>query len=96
MYRRRDIVLETLIHEGCHTSLDPMYKHSDTWKEAQNKDNYFITNYGQNHPVREDLAETFLLYFALRCKPDMLNDNMINFLSKKILSFFYITTHIIM
>jgi len=83
-YLRKDIVLETLIHEGCHTSLDPMYKKSDTWKQAQNKDNYFITDYGQLHPVREDLAETFLVYFALRCKPNRLNNFMINLISKKL------------
>lgn len=67
---------ETLIHEATHTSLDMSHSKNRDWLKAQNKDPEFISTYAKEHPIREDLAETFLLYFALKYKEDRIPDDM--------------------
>lgn len=65
-YERDGILEETLLHEGCHTSLDAYHSTSEGWKRAQAADGEFISNYAQENPLREDVAETFPLYLAVR------------------------------
>lgn len=74
---------EILIHEASHTSLDsyiydPKWKDKwkDKWKEAQEKDNKYISTYAaiedENNIKggREDIAESFLAYFAVTYRID--------------------------
>ena len=44
------------------------------WIDAQNKDNNFISEYAKEFPNREDIAESYLLYFALKHKREKLSD----------------------
>lgn len=60
------ILEETLIHETTHASLDAEYEDTPDWKAAQEADGRFITSYAKEFPDREDLAESFLLYLAVR------------------------------
>ena len=46
------------------------------WIDAQNKDNNFISEYAKEFPNREDIAESYLLYFALKHK-DFTSDTTI-------------------
>jgi len=74
---------EILIHEASHTSLDSYIydpkskdKWKDKWKEAQEKDNKYISTYAaiedENNIKggREDIAESFLAYFAVTYRID--------------------------
>ena len=66
-------VEEILLHEGAHVSLDPMIENDPGWRSAQEADGAFISDYARNHPDREDVAESFWAYFALRQRSDRLS-----------------------
>ena len=53
-------VEEALLHEGVHTSLDETHAAAPGWLTAQAADPTFISTYAQDHPAREDLAESFV------------------------------------
>ena len=63
---------EVLFHEGAHVSLQ---NHQDTpgWRAAQEADGEYISYYARDFPDSEDVAESMLLYFALRYRPDRLS-----------------------
>lgn len=64
-----DYIEEILIHESAHTSLDPNHAAAPGWLQAQTLDGEFISDYASTYPDREDIAESFLTFFALRFKP---------------------------
>jgi hypothetical protein len=68
-YERTGILEETLIHEASHTSLDDAFARDAGWLAAQKADVNFISNYAKDNPIREDVAETFLLWMAVRQFP---------------------------
>ena len=60
---------EELVHEAAHTSLDPPWMgivNAVDWGAAQTADGNFISDYARDHPEREDIAESFLPYLAVR------------------------------
>lgn len=63
---------EVLMHEGAHTSLDDAHKLAEGWRAAQKADGAFISEYARDHPAREDIAESFLTWFAVRYHPERL------------------------
>lgn len=65
-YERDGILEETLMHEGSHTSLDGRYADHSDWKQAQQLDGGFISEYAKENPRREDVAESFVPYLAVR------------------------------
>lgn len=73
-YKSQGILEETLFHEASHTSLDSLHANKLAWIDAQNKDNNFISEYAKEFPNREDIAESYLLYFALKHKREKLSD----------------------
>lgn len=73
IYENDGILEETLVHEASHTSLDAMHALSEAWKAAQEADPAFISTYARDNPEREDIAESFLLYMALRYRPDRIS-----------------------
>ena len=75
-YIRGGILAETLYHEASHTSLDRAHSASKGWLEAQEKDGGFISGYAKSNPRREDVAETYLMYFAVRYKPHRIDDKL--------------------
>jgi hypothetical protein len=83
-YLRAGILEETFVHEATHTSLDEFHANDKDWLKAQRNDPGFISSYAQKHPLREDLAETFLLYFALSYKEDRLPEKMKTLIQKTI------------
>jgi hypothetical protein len=66
LYEADGILEETLIHEASHTSLDKAHSESAGWVAAQEGDAAYISAYALENPVREDVAESFLLWLALR------------------------------
>ena len=75
-YIRGGILAETFYHEAAHTSLDRTHSGNKDWLAAQKKDPEFISGYAKGHPRREDVAETYLLYFALRYKPGRIPEKL--------------------
>ena len=74
-YIKQGILEEILIHEACHTSLD-YYAYYDGWKSAQIEDkNKYISTYARDNPAREDIAESFLAYFAVTYRKDRISQN---------------------
>jgi hypothetical protein len=61
------ILEETLAHEAAHASLDPLLSESEAWLDAQAADGAFISEYAQDHPAREDVAETVVPWIAVCC-----------------------------
>ncbi len=80
----KGILEETLVHEATHTSLDAYHASNEQWIAAQNKDTEFISVYAKKNPKREDLAESFLLYLALRYKPNQIDDKTRELIEKTI------------
>ena len=75
-YIRGGILAETLYHEASHTSLDRTHARNKDWLAAQKKDGKFISRYAKDNPFREDVAETYLLYFAYRYKPHRIDKKL--------------------
>ncbi|MGB0420482.1 MAG: hypothetical protein ACPGL0_04860 [Limisphaerales bacterium] len=63
-YVSSGILEETLIHEASHTSLDEAHARSQGWMDAQQADGSYLSQYAQDYPLREDLAESFLLFLG--------------------------------
>ena len=65
---------EKLVHEGAHVSLDGAHASSPSWRAPQAADGVFISTYAGDHPDREDIAESFLTWLAVRYQPDRLSE----------------------
>lgn len=72
LYAANGFLEEVFIHEASHTSLDAAHASSAGWLAAQAADPEFISTYAQDNPTREDIAESFLAYLALRYRSDRL------------------------
>ncbi len=68
---------EVFMHEGAHASLDPDHADSPGWRSAQQADGVSISDYAQDFPDREDVAETILPYFAVRYRPERLSAQLL-------------------
>lgn len=75
-YLSQGILAEAFFHEASHTSLDASHARNKDWIAAQEKDPDFISRYAKDNPKREDIAESFLMYFALRYKPDRIDSKL--------------------
>lgn len=73
LYENDGILEETLVHEASHTSLDAAHAASAGWLEAQTLDGGFISDYAQDYPDREDIAESFLMWLAVRYREDRIS-----------------------
>ena len=75
---------EVVFHEGCHTSLDADAKENPAWEKARLLDDNFISTYALDNPNREDVAESCLMYFALKYRPDRIPNGIKNLILKTI------------
>ncbi len=66
LYEADGILEETFVHESSHTSLDADHAASPGWLAAQTADTEFISVYAHDNPTREDVAESFLTWLAVR------------------------------
>ena len=83
-YEDQGILEETLIHEAAHTSLDQTHAKNPFWIESQKLDGNFISQYAKDYPEREDIAESFLPYFAIKYRKDRISDEMLNIIENTI------------
>ena len=64
---------ENFVHEAVHVTLDPVHRDaSPGWRAAQAADGVFISTYARDYPDREDVAESFSAWFAVRYQPERL------------------------
>ena len=84
LYVADGILEETLIHEASHSSLDADYATSSGWELAQEKDNVFISTYARDNPDREDIAETFLTYFAVKFRAERISKELFDTINETI------------
>jgi hypothetical protein len=84
LYVADGILEETFVHEAAHTSLDADHALAAGWLAAQKADSVFISNYARDFPLREDIAESFLPYFAVRYRPDRISPNLAAVISRTI------------
>lgn len=81
-YEADGILEETLVHEASHTSLDADHAASAGWLAAQSADEEFISTYARDNPTREDIAESFLLYLAVRHRSDRISQSLAETISQ--------------
>lgn len=77
-YERDGFLEEVLVHEACHTSLDARHAASEGWLAAQQSDPEFISPYARDNPTREDIAESFLLWMAVRYRSERITPEVAN------------------
>lgn len=65
LYESKGILEETLVHETAHTSLQE-HNTAQGWLAAQEADGTFISTYARDYAEREDIAESFVCYLAVR------------------------------
>ena len=70
------ILEETLVHEAAHTSLDAQHASASGWLAAQAADPTFISTYARDNRAREDIAESFLPYLAVRHRSDRISASL--------------------
>jgi hypothetical protein len=68
-----DFLEEILVHEATHAIYDATHIAAPAWNAAQSADPTFISNYARDHADREDVAETLLMWYALRHRSDRLD-----------------------
>tara|TARA_X000001036_G_C20585682_1_gene768594 strand:+ start:159 stop:1133 length:975 start_codon:yes stop_codon:yes gene_type:complete len=74
-----NITEETLIHEAAHTSIDAYCYNDPDWADAvQKDDSKYISSYAKEFPNREDIAELFPLYVAIKYFPERINQEIID------------------
>ena len=76
LYVADGILEETLVHEAVHTSLDSRFAQDSEWLAAQASDPTFISGYASEFPRREDLAESFVPYLAVRYRADRISASL--------------------
>ncbi len=64
---------EVMVHEAAHVSLDDRVEPDPKWLAAQKADGAYISHYAQRYPQREDVAESFLAYLAVRYLPSRIS-----------------------
>lgn len=75
LYEAEGILEETFVHEAAHTSLDAVHSDASGWLAAQIADGNFISTYARDNPTREDIAESFLTYLAIRYRADRISQD---------------------
>ena len=76
LYDADGILEETLVHESSHTSLDAAHASAAGWLAAQSADGEFISTYARDNPTREDIAESFLPYLAVRYRSERISQSL--------------------
>ncbi len=82
-YIRDGILEETLAHEAAH-ALDAKHARAKKWITAQAEDGRFISSYAKANLFREDVAESFVPYLAVRYRPDRITPKQLRTITETI------------
>lgn len=63
---------ETVFHESVHATLDARYLRTRAWRNAQQADGAFVTDYAAREPDKEDMAESALFAWTILLHPGRL------------------------
>lgn len=74
-YWANGILEEVFVHEASHSSLDRTHASAPGWLAAQLADPEFISTYARENRSREDIAESFLVYLAVRYRPERISQS---------------------
>jgi hypothetical protein len=77
LYVKDGILEETLIHEASRTSLDAAHANAAGWRAAQEADDEFVFSWARDFSTREDIAESFLTYLAVRHLADQIPESLV-------------------
>jgi hypothetical protein len=83
-YERDGVLEEIIAHEAAHTALDPKHLGSSGWRAAVRADPTFISTYARDNPDREDVAESFVPWLALRYRRDRLDPETVTTIEQTI------------
>jgi hypothetical protein len=83
-YAADGILEEALVHEAAHTSLDAEHAKASNWIKSQRADAEFISKYALENPKREDIAESYLPYLAIRYRKDRISDELTDKITRAI------------
>lgn len=73
-YLAEGILEEALTYEAIHVTIDPYISRTEWYVDAILRDNNrYVTEYAATNPLREDVAETILLWLAVRFRTDRLS-----------------------
>lgn len=64
------------MHEATHAALDAFHRDTPAWKAAQEADDRFISDYAEERPTTEDLAESFVAWFIVRYRPSIVSSEV--------------------
>ncbi len=67
---------ETIFHESVHASYQFMFQNDPSWLNAQLSDPAFVTEYGQENPALEDMAESALFAYTFITYPGRLSEDI--------------------
>jgi hypothetical protein len=84
LYIASGILEETFVHEAAHTSLDAAHAASAGWVAAQAADNHFISTYARDNPAREDIAESVVVWLAVRFRSARISASLANTIAQTI------------
>ena len=69
---------ETVFHESVHAGIQDDFGFTTAWQNAQANDAVFVTDYGQEFPDREDMAEAALFAYTVIVTPGRLDSDIEN------------------
>ena len=69
------ILHEAILREAARTSIDGYLYDSNDWFDAVATDGKYISDYARDNPSTEDIAETYLVWFATRYRPRDFTDS---------------------
>jgi hypothetical protein len=72
-YEKGGFLEEALFHEAVHTSIDEALSGDRKWSSGIASARTFISDYAKAHPAREDAAESLLLYFGMKFRPQVMD-----------------------
>lgn len=72
-YTKTGALEEILLHEATHAVLDDDHAAAPGWLAAQRDDPAYISTYARDNPTREDVAESFVPWLALRHRRDRMD-----------------------
>lgn len=75
---------ETVFHESVHASIQSTYKNNQEWKQAQNTDPSFVTDYAKQKVDLEDMPESALFAYTLIVHPGRLSADIEKWLNTNI------------
>jgi hypothetical protein len=73
--RRTGHLEELIMHEASHASFDTVHGRNSEWMEAQERDGDFISKHAHDYPESEDVAESILMYLAIKYLPGRMGND---------------------